>query len=140
MISKMVATIPFTGNLSSGPAHYEVIQQTEQIYDAAGNLSAIFTDGAPAISYRYDGSGRPIQKTYGTAKNNRSALTADITYDSMGRLGSTTFQGGALSVPLVLTYEWDDADQLTRRTWNGRTLRYEYDPSGQLLKVIDLNI
>jgi hypothetical protein len=48
-----------------------------------------------------------------------------------------TFQGGKLTSPLELAYEWDSADQLTRRSWRGQTLRYEYDLSGQLLKVID---
>ena len=119
------------------PSAYEPIQQTEQLYDPEGKLTAILTNGIPAISYRYDLTGRPIQKTYGLPKNGKPALTVDIGYDSSGRLGHMTFQGGKLTSPLELIYEWDPADQLTRRTWNGQTLRYEYDRSGQLLKVID---
>lgn len=61
----------------------------------------------------------------------------DIDYDSASRLASMGFQGGRLTSPLSLIYDWDEADQLTRRTWNGRTLRYEYDASGQLIKVFD---
>lgn len=116
---------------------YQAIQQTEQLFDPAGRLSAILTNGMPAISYQYDFAGRPIRKTYGTPVHGRPALTVDIGYDSAGHLGRMSFQGGRLTSPLELIYEWDDADQLTRRTWNGRTLRYTYDPSGQLLKVID---
>ncbi len=119
------------------PAYYETMQQTEQIFDPEGRLSAILTNGIPAISYRYDLTGRPIQKTYGLPKNGKPALSVDIGYDSNGHLGHMTFQGGKLTSPLELSYEWDPADQLTRRTWNGQTLRYEYDRSGQLLKVID---
>ncbi len=130
MISKLISN-------SEKPSEYQAYQQTEQIYDAEGHLTGILTDGIPAISYRYDLTGRPIQKTYGLPKNGKPALTVDIGYDSSGHLGHMTFQGGKLTSPLELNYEWDSADQLTRRTWNGQTLRYEYDPSGQLLKVID---
>ena len=119
------------------PSYYETLQQTEQTYAPEGQLTGILTNGIPAISYRYDLIGRPIQKTYGLPKNGKPALTVDIGYDSSGHLGRMTFQGGKLASPLELIYEWDSADQLTRRTWNGQTLRYEYDPSGQLLKVID---
>ncbi len=130
MISKLV-TDPVK------PTEYVAFQQTEQTYNPEGRLTGILTNGIPAISYRYDFVGRPVQKTYGLAKNGRPALTVDIGYDSSGHLGSMTFLGGRLTSPLELIYEWDPADQLTRRTWNGQTLRYEYDPSGQLLKVID---
>ena len=130
MISKLV-TDPVK------PTEYQTFQQTEQIYDPEGQLTGILTNGIPAISYRYDLIGRPIQKTYGLPKNGKPALSVDIGYDSNGHLGRMTFQGGKLTSPLELIYEWDAADQLTRRTWNRQTLRYEYDPSGQLLKVID---
>lgn len=130
LISKQV-TLP------DKPARYVPIQQTEQMFDSEGRLSAILTNGIPAISYQYDLAGRPIRKTYGAPERGRPALTVDIGYDSAGHLGHMKFRGGRLTSPLELIYEWDDADQLNRRTWNGRTLRYEYDPSGQLLKVID---
>lgn len=130
MISKLVTTDP------SKP-QYQTLQQTEQVYDPSGRLFFILSNGIPIISYRYDSAGRPIQKTYGIGKNGRPALTVDISCDASGHLGRMIFQGGSLTSPLDLDYEWDAADQLTRRTWNGQTLRYEYDPSGQLLKVID---
>ncbi len=119
------------------PSQYETLQQTEQLYDSAGRLITILTNGIPAISYQYDIAGRPIRKTYGSSERGRLPLTVDISYDSAGHLSRMKFQDGRLTSPLELIYEWDDADQLTRRTWNGRNLRYEYDPSGQLLKVID---
>jgi YD repeat-containing protein len=137
LVSRLAPAAPANGGVAGKPAHYEILQQTEQTYDPSGNLSAILTDGVPAISYRYDAAGRPVQKTYGTPKNGKPAMTTDIGYDSMGHLARMEFKGGKLTAPLLLTYEWDEGDQLTRRTWNGRTHRYEYDRSGQLLKVID---
>ncbi len=130
MISRLVVD-------AAKPVEYKTIQQTEQTYSPEGQLTAILTNGIPAISYRYDLVGRPVQKTYGLPKNGKPALTVDIGYDATGHLGHMTFQGGKLTSPLELIYEWDTADQLTRRTWNGQTLRYEYDPGGQLLKVTD---
>jgi YD repeat-containing protein len=137
LVSKLIPAVAERWDAYAVPARYTVVQQTEQIYDPEGQLTGILTNGIPAISYRYDLIGRPVQKTYGLPKNGKPALTVDIGYDSSGHLGTMTFQGGKLTSPLELIYEWDAADQLTRRTWNGQTLRYEYDPSGQLLKVID---
>jgi len=132
MLSKLVVDV-------LKPSFYETLQQTEQIFDPTGRLSAILSNGVPAISYRYDAVGRPIQKTYGLPQNDKPALSVDISYDASGHLGRMTFQGGKLTSPLELVYEWDSADQLTRRSWCGQMLRYEYDPGGQLLKVLDNN-
>ena len=129
MISKFVQKSP------SQFAHYETVQQTEQVFDAKGRLSSILTNGVQAISYQYDNLGRPVRKIYGPP--DQGALTAGIAYDSAGHLARMEFSGGRLTAPLVLTYEWDECDQLTRRTWHGQALRYQYDPSGQLLKVTD---
>ncbi|NQX01408.1 RHS repeat protein [bacterium] len=130
MISKLVTD-------AVKPTEYKTFQQTEQTYDPEGQLTGILSNGIPVFSYRYDLTGRPIEKTYGLPQNGRPALSVGIGYDSNGHLGHMTFQGGKLSSPLELIYEWDAADQLTRRTWNGQVLRYEYDRSGQLLKVVD---
>jgi YD repeat-containing protein len=129
MISKFIPKSP------SEFAHYEPIQQTEQLFDAKGRLASILSNSVPAISYRYDAAGRTIQKTYGLP--DQGALTAGIAYDSAGHLARMEFSGGRLTAPLVLTYEWDECGQLTRRTWHGQSQRYQYDPSGQLLKVTD---
>ncbi len=137
LISQMTPAAPSSVGTPATAAGYEVLQQTDQTYDSTGNLNGIFTNGIPAIRYRHDMVGRPIQKVYGLPDQGRPALTADIGYSSMGHLARIEFNGGALTSPLILDYVWDDADQLSSRTWNGQTLRYEYDPSGQLLKVID---
>ena len=137
LIAQMAPAASSTVGTAARAARYEVLQQTDQTYDSTGNLNGIFSNGVPAIRYRHDMSGRPIQKTYGEPNKGHPALTADIAYNSMGHLARMEFKGGALTSPLILSYVWDDADQLSSRTWNGQTLRYEYDPSGQLLKVFD---
>jgi len=137
MLISQAVRPPSQDSESEKEAAYEALQQTEQSYDDAGNLAAIFSNGVPVIRYSYDLAGRPSQKVYGEAKDGKSALTVDIGYDSMGNLARMEFKGGGLPSPLLLAYEWDEGNQLNRRTWNGQTLRYEYDPSGQLLKVID---
>jgi YD repeat-containing protein len=137
LISAFVPKTPAVGETPSKPGHYQPLQQTEQVFDPEGRLTQILSNGVPAISYRYDSLNRPIQKTYGAPENGKPALTADIGYDSAGHLARMEFKGGNLTAPLLLSYEWDSADQLTRRLWNGQKLSYQYDGSGQLLQVID---
>jgi YD repeat-containing protein len=131
MLSAFVPLVPSSGALVGKEAHYEPIQQTEYTYDQDGRLASIISDGQTIITYQYDAAGRPIQKAFG------NGITASVSYDSQGRLTGTTFSGGPITTPLSLNYQWDAASQLTARTWNGETLAYSYDPSGQLLKVTE---
>ncbi len=112
-------------------------QQTDTEYDQLGNLSAIYSNGLPVISYTHDKTGRPLTKTFGSAGASGTALTATLEYDSLGRLTKTEWNGGKLTSPLLLSYNWDAADQLSSRSWNGQTLAYQYDAAGQLLSVTD---
>ncbi len=123
LLSKMVPAVLATSTTPARAASYEIFQQTEQTFDNDGNLSGIFTNGVPAIRYRHDPAGRPIQKVFGEPLKGGTALTADIAYDAMGRLSSMQFHGGPLNTPLILNYVWDAADQLSSRSWNGQTLR-----------------
>ena len=114
-----------------------MLQQAHYTYDPAGRLASITTDGFPAISYLYDGAGRVVQKLYGGDTPANASVVASISYDDRSRLARIEFSGKDLNSPLLLTYEWDAASHLTRRSWNGGKQRYEYDAGGQLLKVID---
>ena len=110
---------------------YAPLQQTEQVFDQNGRLKAVLDDGRPAVSYGFDKAGRMTSKTFG------NGMVAGIGFDRMGRLARMEYTGGPLKAPLLLTYEWDLAGQLTRRGWNGAVQRYLYDAAGQLLKVLD---
>ena len=92
-------------------------------------MASIVSNGQPIVAYAYDSAGRPAKKTFG------NGMSAALSYDAAGRLARVSFSGGPVGGPLDLTYQWDPASQLTSRTWNGHTQIYEYDPSGQLLKV-----
>jgi YD repeat-containing protein len=110
---------------------YDVLQQTEYTYDGAGRLASIIDNGSPLVRYSYDGAGRLAQKTYD------NGINIAFKYDAMSRLSRVEFSGGPISEPKVLSYTWDAANQVTQRSWNGETQKYDYDPSGQLLKVTD---
>ena len=116
---------------SSATGECVPLQQTEYVFDQSGHLTALLDNGRPAVAYAFDKAGRMVRKTFG------NGMTASIAYDRMGRLARMEYTGGPLKRPLLLTYEWDAAGQLTRRGWNGATQRYSYDAAGQLLKVLD---
>jgi len=124
------AVAPAGGKIGTN-AEYTVLQQTEYTYDYAGRLASIIDNGTLAASYAYDAKGRLTGKTFG------NGMKAAISYDAMGRLAKIEFSGGPLAQPKILEYTWDAASQVTKRSWDSATQRYEYDPSGQLLKVID---
>ncbi len=132
LLAELVPAVPSNGAKIGKEAGYNVLAQVDYTYDGIGRLTAITCNGLPITSYGYDSLGRVISKQYG------NGINAAISYDARSRLGTTTFTGGPFSdAPTVLAYEWDAANQVTRRAWNGETQRYEYDQSGQLLKVID---
>jgi YD repeat-containing protein len=136
-LSRVIPAVPSTGGRAGKHAGLEILQQTHYAYDAAGRLVSIVSNGHPAVTYSYDNAGRVIQKLYGGDKPDTAEIVANIGYDARSRLGRIEFTGSSLGSPKLLAYEWDPASQLTRRSWNGETQCYEYDPSGQLLKVLD---
>ena len=131
LLAEFVPAVASANGRAGQEARYEVLQQTEYAYDAAGRLAAILSQGDPVVTYAYDAAGRLTGKTFG------NGMRSAITYDAAGRLARTTFSGGPLSEPKILKYTWDDANQVTKRAWNGQTQLYGYDPSGQLLSVTD---
>lgn len=137
VLFRLIPEVPSTSGRAGREAYWQVLHQTHYAYDAAGRLVVIMTNGLPSVTYRYDNASRVIQKIYGGDKPETAAVTATIGYDSRGRLAQIEFVGASLGEPKRLSYEWDSANQLTRRTWNGETQRYEYDSGGQLLKVLD---
>jgi YD repeat-containing protein len=124
------AVAPAGGKIGKD-AQYDIIQQTEYGYDEIGRLSSITSCGQPVVTYQYDIQNRLAKKIFG------NGMTADFSYDPLGRLSQIVFANGPIASPLTLAYEWDAANQVTRRSWNGETQRYEYTTNGQLSKVIN---
>ncbi len=137
ILAELIPAEPSKGGRAGKAARYETIQQTHYAYDTAGRLASITSNGSPVVSYRYDNAGRVIQKIYGAERAETAPVVAGIAYDVRARLAGIEYSGTKLGGSKLLTYEWDPANQLTRRSWNGETQRYEYDASGQLLKVMD---
>ncbi len=132
LLAELTPAVAPRGNLTGRAPSYEVRAQIDYTYNAGGRLESITCNGRPVAAYRHDTMGRLAARTYG------NGMTAAITYDPRGRLAGVGFTGGPLGEDSTfLGYEWDAANQVTRRAWNGEIQRYEYDPSGQLLRVLD---
>ncbi len=130
ILARLDAAVAPAGGKIGQDAHYEILQQTEYNYDQR-RLASIVSNGRTVVGYKYDSGGRVIAKTFG------NGMIASISYDATGRLVSMIFAGGPIPSPLTLTYQWDDADQVLRRTWAGEIQRYQYDLAGRLAKVFD---
>jgi YD repeat-containing protein len=110
---------------------YELLHQTNVSYWNDGTLKDLRANGRLICGYARDPLiGRLIRRDYG------NGATGHYGYDSVGRLGWVKVEKGPLIAPLVLTYEWDGANQVTRRHWNGETAEFEYDAAGQLAAVL----
>ena len=114
---------------SSTQPSYIVLQQTEYAYDPQGRLIELKSNGRSVCRYQYDPAGRLQTRTYG------NGIVGKHAYDKFGRQTRLELSGGPLLDPLLLAYGWDDAGQMTWRTWNGETQAYSYDDAGQLLTV-----
>ena len=130
LLARLIPEIPSTGGMAGQEARYEILQQTEYTYEGA-LLSAILSNGEPVVSYQYDSTGKLVSKTFG------NGMKVAVGHDSMGRLSTMEFSGGPLPETHLLAYEWDAGNQVTSRAWHGEVQRYEYDPSGQLLKATE---
>ncbi len=130
ILARLDAAIAPAGGKIGQDAHYELLQQTEYNYDQR-RLVSIVSNGRTVVSYKYDSGGRVIAKTFG------NGMIASLSYDAAGRLASMIFAGGPIPAPLTLSYQWDDADQVVRRSWAGEVQRYQYDLAGRLAKVFD---
>lgn len=108
---------------------YRLLQQTQYQYDPSGRLATIQSNGQKAATFEYGPQGRLTRRTYG------NGIRGQYAYDKFGRPTRLELTGGPLIGPLLLAYQWDNAGQVTSRTWNHETQYYTYDPAGQLLKV-----
>jgi len=113
----------------AGEGDFRLLHQNEYTYDTLGRLQTLKSNGRLICSYRYDALGRLIGRDYG------NGMRAAIVYDAGGRLNRVDISEGPLVEPLTLGYEWDVANQVTRRLWNGQVQTFDYDPAGQLLGV-----
>ena len=131
LLAHLRSSVAPAGGKIGKDAQYDILQQTEYGYDEIGRLSSITSCGQSVVTYQYDTQNRLAKKIFG------NGMTANFDYDPLGRLSQIVFANGPLASPVSLAYEWDAANQVTRRSWNGETQRYEYTPNGQLSKVIN---
>ena len=135
-------------------ANGSVVSATSSTYDAVGRL-ATTTDAkgnatsqsylgpdlvsvalpmSRATAYTYDTAGRlaSVTKASGTA----DAVTETYTYDNIGRRLRTTYADATYD---EVTYVADRSDAwvATRRDRSGNTTSYQYDVSGNIIRVQD---
>lgn len=93
-------------------------------YDGAGSLiSTNYSNGEPAISRTYDGTGRPLTITQGS-----SSLL--VGYDDLGQASAMTSNG------LKLSYRYDLAGRRTRLTYpDNFYVTYEHGDAGELSEI-----
>ena len=101
-------------------------QETRYEYNTAGDLTAIvFPDGSRSET-TFDSRGNVISTTQG-------GLTRQREYDAAGRLTGLVNENGSRT-----TFTYDVLDRLTQETgFDGRTQRYCYDLTGQLIHSED---
>lgn len=103
-------------------------ETTEYGYDADGELTSInYSDGTtPDVTESYSADGERTELTDGSG-------TSTFTYDSLGRMISTTDGAGA-----TISYGYDLDGHLTSLTYpNGQTVTRAYDAAGNLSSVTD---
>jgi YD repeat-containing protein len=131
MLAQFIPAIAPMGEKIGYDARYAILQQTEYTYENR-RLSSITSNRKSVVTYKYDAGGRPILKTYG------NGIQASLSYDALGHLSRIIFAGGPIEVPLTLAYQWDGADQVIQRSWNGEVFHYDYDAGGRLTKVTQI--
>ncbi|MCV4859490.1 RHS repeat protein, partial [Escherichia coli] len=93
---------------------------------AAGDLTATISPDGKRSTIEYDKRGRPVSVTEG-------GLTRSMGYDAAGRITVLTNENGSQS-----TFRYDPVDRLTeQRGFDGRTQRYRYSATGQLIRSED---
>ncbi len=101
-------------------------RETNYEYSAAGDLTAIIAPDGSRSETKYDAWGKAISTTQG-------GLTRSMEYDAAGRITVLTNENGSQS-----TFRYDPVDRLTeQRGFDGRTLRYRYSATGQLIRSED---
>ncbi len=101
-------------------------RETRYEYSAAGDLTATISPDGKRSTIEYDKRGRPVSVTEG-------GLTRSMGYDAAGRITVLTNENGSQS-----TFRYDPVDRLTeQRGFDGRTQRYRYSATGQLVHSED---
>ncbi|WP_262409999.1 RHS element core protein [Escherichia albertii] len=101
-------------------------RETNYEYSAAGDLTAIIAPDGSRSETKYDAWGKAISTTQG-------GLTRSMEYDAAGRITVLTNENGSQS-----TFRYDPVDRLTeQRGFDGRTQRYRYSATGQLIRSED---
>ncbi|EJI7891386.1 RHS repeat protein [Escherichia coli] len=101
-------------------------RETRYQYSAAGDLTAIIAPDGSRSETQYDAWGKAISTTQG-------GLTRSMGYDAAGRITTLTNENGSQS-----TFLYDPVDRLTeQRGFDGRTQRYRYSATGQLVRSED---
>lgn len=103
--------------------------RTEYLYNKSGALAEIRSDGKTVATYSYDKLGNLLGKQLadGTQELYR--------HDALGRITELTVKSATGKTLTQVAYTWDNADQLVRRTWDGKVQNYVYDEAGQLTGV-----
>ncbi|MBJ9890453.1 MULTISPECIES: RHS repeat-associated core domain-containing protein [Citrobacter] len=104
-------------------------RETRHEYSIAGDLTAVIHPDGSRSETRYDAAGYPVSVTGG-------GLTRSVKYDSAGRITTLTNENG-----VATTCTYDVMDRLVQETgFDGRTQRYHYSPTGQLVRSEDENL
>ena len=99
-------------------------------YDLDGMVERVDLPGGYYITYTHDGAGRLTDEH----KKNGAAQTVyhnEYTYDAAGNRTSETHGG------VTYTYDYNDLNQLTSKTWTGHSEEYSYDLNGNLSRKVE---
>ncbi len=103
--------------------------ETRYEYSVAGDLTAVIHPDGSRQTTEYDAAGHPVSTTEG-------GLTRQMEYDAAGRVTRLVNENGAGT-----TFTYDLLDRLAQETgFDGRTQRYHYSPTGQLIRSEDENL
>jgi RHS repeat-associated protein len=111
-------------------------------YDSASRLSSTFSnDGVKLESYVYDGLRRVQSKKVYSDKDESSFTCVSYEYDPLDRVISKETSSSDGSIQKKLSYSYDSYGNVSSVTTYPNnepfTIKYDYHPSGRLLKVAD---
>ena len=100
--------------------------ETRYEYSMAGDLTTVVHPDGSRQTTEYDATGHPVSTTEG-------GLKRQMEYDPAGRVTRLVNENGAGA-----TFTYDLLDRLTQETgFDGRTQRYHYSATGQLIRSED---
>ena len=104
-------------------------RQTRYEYNVAGDLTAVMSPDGSRTTTAYDAWGNVVSTTQG-------GLTRRMEHDPAGRVTALINENGATT-----TFGYDVRDRLTQESgFDGRTQRYHYGPTGQLIRSEDTQL